>query len=466
MLQESLDNERDAIEGELKSANGTCLIVGMPGTDRKDEPISVDLVRSVLYATQATSFFPKRPRRSTRIEIFGAIPHQLMGIGSSGVSVGSMIQRTFLGKEHADKDSDGTEADEANILRDVERQRAAVIHAIANMFSIPKTELEVVTLTDKLRDRNAYRGFVDGFSNARTHLGELLTMRTGNVVLMQALIDLIPEGVRRDTDKETLDRLVNYALAEILLLIRKITKEVVVYFYKRECKYLDVVKAYMSQIQHFPAEDEKLVDRFIRMPPEIDGLRLPKLPPCAAALKPNLTLRNKSCAPYRVGPHEEQRRVLLYPPDSYENFRKKLSRPDVPEVARLEWERVRDEYIAQMLIPTLDLARRTIEAHGPIRGMARRMLDQVLPPNILDPKNIGFNLESILKTFYDVILEPLADEIRKKLEELKETVGDSTPLMQAVDVSNGSGGEHSDQTVTPMPMQETVVADDAGKQQG
>lgn len=373
-------------------SSGSCLIIGIPPADRVNEPVPVDLARAVFHVVLATRRNLRtldHPESRTRVEIFGAIPRTLT---TGTVSLADVLRgNTHGGNDH-----------ESKVLRGIEDDRALILKVLGDEFEL--RDLDIVTLTNKLRDPDSHREFVDSFTNARAQLHRTLRIDSARgvrvKVLEQALIDLVPHWMKQGADTETINRLLNYALAEVLGIIRKVTKRVLLFHYRRESAYLPLVRAYMDQLLGLSAQRE-LVDQYVIMPNDVEGLKLPpSFPPDKPPAKEK-SLRLKATEPYRVGPGQEERRLLLDPPDSIEAMKAKLGRGDLPK-------NLRDRYLFEMVGRILAMARELLEH----QNFARRRFDQLLPPGLLeDPERLSRESDKVLEAFHELILDPLSQGI-------------------------------------------------------
>lgn len=382
---------------------GSCLIIGIPPADRANEPVPIDLVRAVFYAVSATRKnlrTAKHQEPRTRVEIFGAIPRALT---TGTVSPAEVLRGN----------TNGGNDQESKILRGIEDDRELILRVLGDEFELD--DLDVVTLTNKLRDPDSHREFVESFTNARAQLHRTLHIDSARgvrvKVLEQALMDLVPHWMKQGADTETINRLLNYALSEVLGIIRKVTKRVLLFHYRRESAYLPLVRAYMDQLLGLPTQRE-LVDQYVRMPSDVEGLKLPpsfpidKKPP----VKEN-SLRLKATEPYRVGPGQEERRLLLDPPDSIEVIKAKLGRDDLPR-------NLRDRYLFEMVGRILSMARELLEH----QNFARRRFEQLLPSGVLeDPEKLSKESDRVLEAFHELILNPLSQGITSARAAARQT---------------------------------------------
>ncbi len=392
-----------------EDAQGSCLVIGTPPADCRDEAFPVDIVRSVLYAVSETRdrIRPRKPGASTRVEVFGAIPRELMNVNSRSGPAEAI--RGALGERPAA--NGGTEGESAVLLA-IEEERAAMVGAIGDELQLD--DLHVVTLTQKLRDPDARLDFTNAFRSARGELDRTLLVgekgHEQHTVLRQALIDLVPDWQKKGVSAETLDRLINYALAELLWIIRKTTKQIVLFHYVREHRYLDLARAYLDEVHGLG--DSDLVDKYVTMPPLVDGLKLPSVLPTTDRKRKPLrksTVRLKTCEPYRVAPNQEGQRVLIYPADSLKAIDEKLHRSDIPDHVRID-------YIERMLVPILVMARKLTEQ----QNRMRREFTQLLPAGVLeDIDKIPEHEGTIITAFHELIVLPLGQAIDEALRRLR-----------------------------------------------
>lgn len=430
-LREPLSRDRDD-HSYPKDADGSCLVIGTPPADRRNEALPVDIVRSILYAVSETRAGIRRqekPDASTRVEVFGAIPRELMNANSRSGPAEAI--RGALGEGTG---ANGGADSEGAVLLAIEEERAAMVRAIGAEFQLG--DLHVVTLTQKLKDPDARREFIDAFRAARGELGKILSLgKEGNqrhTVLRQALIELVPDWQKKGVPPETLDRLINYALAELLWIVRKATKQIVLFHYAREHRYLDLARAYLDQVHGF--SDSDLVGDYVVMPSEVDGLKLPPSLPTTDQKGKKLqkkTLRNKPCEPYRVAPNQEEQRVLIYPADSLEAIHEKLHRSDIPEHVRLD-------YIEKMMVPILAMARALTEE----QTRMRREFTRFLPEGVLENTDkIPENETTIVNAFHQLVVLPLGQAIEDALRRLRTPPPAGGGFTPGSSSGLGEGGE-------------------------
>lgn len=417
-------------EGYPSSAPGSCLVVGSPPVSAQNEAIPVDLLRSVLFVVLKTRANLGRqigvqyeehqsPFKNTRIEVAGAIPRRLTG--RNEVDARDALSASGIGK-YTDE--------ELRILHDAEQTRADVIFAIKGQFLMD--DLKVMTMTEKLQEPPTRADLLQALATAQANFDtRIWIQKPGDknptcMTLRNALVECLPQWFKFDSSSgqpfppELIEQRASYVLFELLWIIRKIIKRdpFLFFHYFRERRYLPLVEAYMKKVLRYPPEESgRLLSTYVKMPREIDGLRLtterevvsrrPEKPEKAEERR----CRMGMCESYRVAEKDKSRRVLLYPPDSVKEMREKIFAADVTDESR--WEYFRDMIIS-LLRMVIDVQR--------MRATERRNLRKVLPNGILDDEaNISGNSQRLLEAFHELVIRPVSIAI-EDYRETKERV--------------------------------------------
>lgn len=395
-----------------RCAKGSCLIVGTPAarlkeedegpedTSLKNEPLPVDYFRAIAHAVLSTranlTISPEDGCTSTRVEVAGYAPR--------AVCTPKHIDPSTVIRD----DVEFSPESEAGQLQVQEYTSAQAGRVIGELFDMP--DLRVVTLTDKLRDYDTRGAFLDGIARVRQVWGSTLDVKRGKKVqqevLLQCLINLIPQWLRKHKSAEEVEILANYAAVKLLWMIRKITKEILFFHARREGRYLPVVKAYLHK---WRGTNPGLVDKFVRMPKSIDGTKIVR----AKQLKSKDILdvraldRLSLCEAYRCAEGQENSRFLMHPADSVEDMKRKLMSQDVLDEQR--WT-----YVNDMIVPVLQMARVLLKNSE----WARNEVGRLLPPGLLeDTAQIPQNIDQMLLALHQLVLDPLDRAIEVKLKD-------------------------------------------------
>ncbi|MEK9132861.1 MAG: hypothetical protein AAB606_04100, partial [Patescibacteria group bacterium] len=327
--------------------------------------------------------------------------------------------------------------EKADALSEIETVRAAMVKAIGNVFGINDKDLCVLTWTQKLRESDSWTEFDNAFQRA---LGELeatllieLDSGGGNnqvKVFKQALIDLIPSWMKRDKDAGEVNRLLKYALAELMWIIRKASKGVILFHPTREIPYVRLAKAYSGQVQLCPPD---MIDSYVYSSKLSDGAMLPRRPVDQRAVK-SKDLRLKLAPAYRC--IDPAGRVLLYPADDVLAIKDKLSGGGLyPKDVR---ERLTAEYIQQMMLQTLRIARRLIKRTPQFRKYFDKVLStKLLSDGLADPAVALKNSDRIINAFHELVIGPCSAAIDTAVQLRTITAPDDMPVVSGAMMLEG-----------------------------
>lgn len=406
-----------------------CLVLGIPPANAHNEAVPIDLLRSLLYVVKETRDHIRlsdHKKAHASVEIFGAIPHLLarrdpevraerIGDWSDWPTTrrDNISPRVLKSVIQENPNPDQTVC----TLKRIEEQRKALIEAIGDECGLGNY-MSVRTLTDILASTEEWTCFINAFEVARSKLNKWLVLGRHNsdegekIKFNQALIGLIPDWIKKGLPKDDpeeaeliIDSLLNYSLAELLWIMRKVIKDVVLFHYPREHRYLDLARAYLKQVHR----TEDVIARYVVMPEEVDGLKLPVVP-SSDKIKPK-TLRNTPSEPYRCA--DPERKIRLYPPDSVEEMKRKLSGN-----GRFD-EAIRDDYMRKMIVPILKLVR---DLSGRQTNIRKKLTKQ-LPSHTLEDleSDLYKNGDRIVKLFFELVIGPLNEAIGKRLEDVTIT---------------------------------------------
>jgi hypothetical protein len=397
-MSEALTNDSRDDGSYPKDSPGSCLVIGTPPPGKESEPVPIDLLRAVLTGASETKAHLQQsnPAARLRVEIFGKVPRHLTARDSDATAV---LRANASGESEGHGD-------------DIETRVASVIAAIKGFGNM--RDLDIVNLSERLREPKKQVTFYDSFTSARGNLNQWLQVKKKGqaepepIVFKQALLALVPDWLKANADQATLDYLLNYALAEVLRIISKVTEKIVLFHYRREERYLTLAQAYMGQILGLGEETVGDVDRYVRMPRDIDGIKLP--PPPDTRTK-SRRVRLSAAEPYRA-PKPDQR-ILLFPADSVDGIMGKLGQPHIPKD-------VADQYVFSMIGGILRLSRDLLGHQAGFRGRLAR----ALPDSILDdPETMAANRERTVGTLHELVLDPISTAIEAKLNSGSTTDG-------------------------------------------
>lgn len=406
-----------------RKAVGSCIIVGTPPntTEGKAEQFPVDAVRALLFAVAASRASldvskDKSPEKElVRVEVAGILPRKLTEETNGG---------TLAAANAIDEASNPTVELEKIADPSIESRRADLYKAIARIFGLD--QVRVMTLEDKLGEKDFELDIRSSLRLAEHDMGSYLDIFTdgrkkaSKVVMKQALLNLIPSWIKAGQPDAVLDRLVKYALLEMLMIIRKISKRVLLFHYPREKGYVPLSEAYMRRA--FGTDEVTDVRRFVHMDERIDGLRLVRNENLAETPRERSSLmhlsssaleakmrRKMRCPSYRIQPGAdfERGRVILYPtPDDAQIIKEKLADTDVPDFIRFR-------YLNEMLLETLRLLN---AVEGP-RTYSRNQIEKafgkdsdILKPN-KDLSILSGHVDRIIEVFNDVVMSQFAREL-------------------------------------------------------
>lgn len=399
-------------------AAGSCLVIGTPPEEAADEPVPVDLVRAVLAAFALTEGNLRSQDAGLRIDVNGAIPRGLTKLPD----IVDVLRQA--------------ESGESSPLNTIESTRKDVVKAIVRAFDL-ESGIEVVTLTEKLKEPDARADLIGQMRFATGMLGRFVTplesSRDEPRTLREELVRLIPRSVRKNAQEADLNLLVNYALLEILWIARKATKNIMLFQPTRERGYIRLAKFYLDQGLGISGQ---LLDTYVRITHETDGLKLQPVP------EPSFSRKAKGKR------HEEQRLVpspaYRTPPnldskflvfgrenrgDDVAGMKAKLLRSDIPERQQMQ-------YVTEMVVAILQIVR--IRMQNVI--YVRNKIDAVIPQGVLQPEAIFQNLDTLLAVFHELVILPVEQCIRETLAKRQDANGGTLVFPPVVgDEPSGDG---------------------------
>lgn len=405
---------------------GAKLVIGAPPLDRIGEDVPLDLARAVLGAVRLTrdNLRPHVPGAKTNFKIFYTLARLLSDPDTPPQNITKVIREiTEIPARELPPD------EQPLALRYLveETRQVTRIDLIASELLESRDDVEVTPSSSELWESNGRRSIIDAFNTGREHIRKntLLTInggsRAGQRRFIDALIDLLPDGLKGDSDTSDDEHqtFINYALFELIEMMRtSVDERTLLYHFQRERNYLPLLIAYLEK-GYAHGDGARLINERIRMPDEVEGLRLPNPTDDANA---NLRLSES----YRMLEGQEDKRLFLYPrqlPDAMQQKLKPYHR------------KVQAKYLNGAVVALLDLVKE-LGGRTVMDSAARRNIRRLLPQGIfgpMDDSRFDETVLHVLEILDEVVLSPVSsgfdhlDGNNTFLSEMRNNTRESSP---------------------------------------